>query len=396
MKIYIVGTGMDGEKTLNREAENAISEAKLLIGAKRILQPFKAYEKELFVSYDPREIAEKLNSCTYETAAVLMSGDCGFFSGAKKLFPLLEAHDVYIVAGISSAAYFCSKLGISYEKMKFISLHGRCSNIAANVKMSERCFFLLGGKITAAEVCRRLCDHGMGGVTVHIGTDLGYESESILTAKASEFTDIQVSGLVVLITENASYLRYVPSAISDDSFQRGDIPMTKSEVRCIVVSKLNIANDSVVWDIGCGTGSVSVEAAFRCIDGKVLSFDKKSESVRLTMQNARLFGLDNIEVIEGNCPEILADSQIPDKVFIGGSSGNMKGIFDIVHSKNPAAEIVVTAVSLETLHKAADCFEKFGTAPQIVQIAVTPTKKIGTHTMLQAQNPVFVISGRLS
>ena len=176
MKIYIVGTGMDGEKTLNREAENAISEAKLLIGAKRILQPFKAYEKELFVSYDPREIAEKLNSCTYETAAVLMSGDCGFFSGAKKLFPLLEAHDVYIVAGISSAAYFCSKLGISYEKMKFISLHGRCSNIAANVKMSERCFFLLGGKITAAEVCRRLCDHGMGGVTVHIGTDLGYES----------------------------------------------------------------------------------------------------------------------------------------------------------------------------------------------------------------------------
>ena len=113
MKIYIVGTGMDGEKTLNREAENAISEAKLLIGAKRILQPFKAYEKELFVSYDPREIAEKLNSCTYETAAVLMSGDCGFFSGAKKLFPLLEAHDVYIVAGISSAAYFCSKLGIS-------------------------------------------------------------------------------------------------------------------------------------------------------------------------------------------------------------------------------------------------------------------------------------------
>ena len=151
-----------------------------------------------------------------------------------------------------------------------------------------------------------------------------------------------------------------------------------------------------MWDIGCGTGSVSVEAAFRCIDGKVLSFDKKSESVRLTMQNARLFGLDNIEVIEGNCPEILADSQIPDKVFIGGSSGNMEGIFDIVHSKNPAAEIVVTAVSLETLHKAADCFEKFGTAPQIVQIAVTPTKKIGTHTMLQAQNPVFIISGRLS
>ena len=395
MKVYIVGIGMDGRKTLTKEAEKAVSEAGILIGAERMLRPFADLGKEMFTSYIPREIAEKADSCGYDTAAVLMSGDCGFFSGARKLLPLLEKHDVEVIAGISSASYFCSKLGLAYEKMKFVTLHGRASNIAVNVKMNEYCFFLLGGEVSPADVCRRLCEYGMGDVTVDIGADLGYESERIITGKASEFTDAQVSGLAVLITENSSFLRYLPSAIDDGRFIRGEIPMTKAEVRCIAVSKLDIAADSVVWDIGCGTGSVSVEAAFRCPDGKVLAFDKKPEAVGLTLENARSFGCDNIEAAEGRCPDILTDIPAPDKVFIGGTSGNMAGIFETVDRRNPQADIVVTAVSLETLQSAVSAFERFGAVPEIVQAAVTRTKKIGAHTMLQAQNPVFIISGRL-
>ena len=162
MKVYIVGTGVNGGDSLTKEAEAAIAEAELLIGAERMLSPFKDSGKELFCSYIPKDIAAKLRACDCGCAAVLMSGDCGFFSGAKKLLPLLEEHDVQIVAGISSAAYFCGKLGLSYEKMKFVTLHGHSSNIAINVKLNQLCFFLLGGDITAAEVCRRLCSYGMG------------------------------------------------------------------------------------------------------------------------------------------------------------------------------------------------------------------------------------------
>jgi len=396
MKVYIVGTGVDGRNTLTNEAEKAIDEAELLIGAERMLQPFQSMGEELFTSYMPQDIADKLASSSYGTVAVLLSGDCGFFSGAKKLLPLLDIYDVRIIPGISSVSYFCSRLGLSYENMKFVSLHGKAANIAVNVRLNERCFFLLGGDMTAADVCRELCSFGLSDVTVHIGAELGYDTETVTSGKAHEFVDSAPVRLVVMVTENSGALRCVPSAINDDDFVRGEIPITKSEVRCIAVSKLGIRTDSVVWDVGCGTGSVSVESAYRCPDGKVVSFDKKTEAAALTAKNAQLFSCDNIEVIEGSCPEVLEDAPTPDKVFIGGSSGNMNGIFDAVYVKNPFANIVVTAVSLETLNDAVSCFEKYGTAAEVVQIAVTRTKKLGSHTMLQAQNPVFIISGRLS
>lgn len=396
MKVYIVGIGMDGDKTITREAEAAINEAQLLIGAERMLSPFSQLGKEMFCSYLPKDIAAKISSCGYDCTAVLMSGDCGFFSGTKKLLPLLSRHDVKVIAGISSAVYFCSRLGLSYEQMKFVTLHGHSSNIAVNVRLNQLCFFLLGGEMTAAKVCRRLCDYGMGSVKVHIGADLGYPTERVISGKAADLTDCDAEGLAVMIAENPDALRHIPSAISDGEFQREKVPMTKSEVRCIAVAKLNICADSVVWDIGCGTGSVSVEAAYRCPDGRVIAIDKKAEAAELTQKNARLFGCDNIEVIEGECPQCLADVQAPDKVFIGGSSGNMGVIFAAVHAKNPKADMVVTAVSLETLSEAVSCFEKYGKAPEIVQIAVTRTEKLGSHTMLKAQNPVFIISGGLS
>ena len=126
MKVYIVGTGMNGRNTLTKEAEKAIDEAELLIGAERMLLPFQSMGKELFTSYIPQDIADKLGSCSYGTAAVLMSGDCGFFSGAKNLVPLLKScdgYDVDVIPGISSAVYLCAKAGVSYENMKSISLH---------------------------------------------------------------------------------------------------------------------------------------------------------------------------------------------------------------------------------------------------------------------------------
>ena len=138
MKIFIIGTGMDGSKTLTSEAEKAVGSADIIIGSERLIRPFAASDKDVYISYKPDEIAAKLNECGYSTAAVLMSGDCAFFSGTKNLLPLLKDHDVRIIAGISSVSYFCSHIGLSYENMKFITLHGRSSNIAVNVKLNEK------------------------------------------------------------------------------------------------------------------------------------------------------------------------------------------------------------------------------------------------------------------
>ena len=403
MKVFIVGIGTDGISTLTREAEKAVSESELIIGAERMVRRYEDSGKEIFINYDPEKITEKIKNSRAEKISVLMSGDCGFFSGAKKLVPMLENEvgcETEMIGGISSAVYFCAKTGISYENMKFISLHtydAVIGKIAVNVRMNEKCFFLLGGNYPAFFLCRRLCDYGLKDVKIYIGENLGYENEKIICGSAEELADYRGEKLAVLIAVNEDHIDYIPSGINDDEFIRDDkIPMTKSEVRCIAVSGLNIAHDSVCWDIGSGSGSVSVEAAFRCPDGKVCAFDRSSEAYRLTRENACKFGCDNIIAVKGECPDILEDAESPDKVFIGGSSGRLKEIFQCVYNKNPYADITVTAVSVETLGESVRLFEEYGGSFSVTQAAVTRTKRIGRHTMFNALNPVYIIKGTLN
>ncbi len=396
MKVYVIGTGMNGESTLTREAAAAIADSEVIIGAERMTAPYLSSGKTVLTTYKPTEIADYLNCSTASSAAVLLSGDTGFFSAAKRLLPLLEDHDVKTLCGISSAAYLCSLTGHSYEDMRFISLHGRSANIAINVRMNRYCFFLLGGEMTVGELCSRLCSYNLGGVRIFIGEDMGSDSEKITEGIASDFTSYENVSLCSLIVENPDCIKYIPSSMSDSAFIRGNVPMTKAVVRGSAVSSLEIERDSVCWDIGCGTGSVSVEMAFRCPAGTVYAFDKSAEAVELTKQNCMSHSCDNIIVREGVCPDLLEDVPAPDKVFIGGSSGNMLNIFRCITNKGSSPDIAVTAVSLETLEQACRCFEAFFYIYTVTQIAVTDTRKVGNHTMLTAQNPVFLIRGRKS
>ena len=394
MKVYLVGIGTDGSRTLTAEAKQAIDSSELLIGAGRMLAPFADTGKRSFCAYLPKDIRAILDREGPSAAAVLLSGDTGFFSGAAKLRQELAGFDTDTVCGISSPVYLCARAGLSYEDMKYVSLHGREGNIAVNVRMNEKCFFLLGGKYTAAEVCQRLCEYGIPDADIFIGERLGYTGEKITAGTARELRGIETDSLCSMIAVNPAPLRHIPSAIPDGDFVRTDIPMTKSAVRGNIVSGLDIEHDSVCWDIGCGTGSVSVEMAFRCPGGQVYAFDKNSAAVALTLENARHFGCDNITAAQAELPSLPDDIPTPDKVFIGGSSGSMRDILALIGERNPRADITVSAVSLETLSQASEAFAEQGFSCDITQLAVTETRKLGSHTMLRAQNPVFIIRGK--
>ena len=203
--VVIIGIGMDGKKTLTAEALSAIKNADILIGAKRMSEPFSSLGKPCFCSWKSDEIAEFLHNGKYENAAVLMSGDCGFYSGAEKLLRLTEDIECKVISGISSPVYFCSKIKKPWKNMKFVSLHGESSNIVRNVRRNELCFFLLGGDITPAKLCRRLCEYGMGETKLYIGENLAAENERIYTGKAADFIDIQLGKLTVAVTENPDF-----------------------------------------------------------------------------------------------------------------------------------------------------------------------------------------------
>ncbi|MGN1087443.1 MAG: precorrin-6y C5,15-methyltransferase (decarboxylating) subunit CbiE, partial [Porcipelethomonas sp.] len=185
-KIYIVGTGMDGDLTLTREGEEAIRNADLLIGAERMLKPFESIEKPCLCEYKSEIIADCIKKSEYEKFAVLMSGDCGFYSGAQKLLLLLNDMETEVICGISSPVYFCSKIKIPWQDMHFSSLHGRNANAARLVSRYEKNFFLLGGNLTVSQLCQKFCDYALENVTVFIGENLSTEKERIFSGNARD------------------------------------------------------------------------------------------------------------------------------------------------------------------------------------------------------------------
>ncbi len=392
-QVSIIGTGMNGKNSVTVPALEAINNADAVIGAKRMTTPFSDMDKPVLVSYDPAETSDFIEKTPYEKYAVLMSGDCGFFSGTEKLLPYLAGFHTEIICGITSPVYFSSKIKIPWSDWHFISLHGTDANIVRNIYAHEKTFFLLGGKITPSGICRMLCEYGLDDMEIYIGENLSYDNEKITHSCANELCDIQTTNLAVLLAVNKKYEKLKRIGIPDGEFIRSKVPMTKSEVRSVCISKLEIADNSICWDIGSGSGSVSVEMALQCTDGKVYSVDRSEDAISLIRQNLRKFGCDNIIPVHGCAENIVHKLPAPDCVFIGGSGGHLSKIIGMAYEKNPYAVIVITAVSLETLNKSSEAFEDMGISPEITQIAVTRTRKIGTHTMLTAENPIFIIKG---
>lgn len=168
--------------------------------------------------------------------------------------------------------------------------------------------------------------------------------------------------------------------------------MTKCEVRTISIAKLGLVKNSVIYDIGAGTGSVSVQMALNVPDGKVYAVEKKEEALSLIEANKRKFAADNLEIVKGTAPEVLGDLPGPTHAFIGGSSGNMKEILDWLFAANPQVKIVLNAISLETVSEVLEyCKGREERIQDIIQISVSKTKKVGKHHLLMGQNPITIM-----
>ena len=399
-QLYLVGIGMGTEKNRTVEAEQICQSADLLIGARRMLQSVKTEGKVVFESYKPDEIAAYLaEHPQYETAAVLLSGDIGFYSGAKKLYDAiertegLEQMEIYPVSGISSVVYFCGKLGVSWENVHLLSLHGRKQNLIDAVKYHEKVFVLCGEKDGISKICCKLKEYGLGDVKVAVGTDLSYEQERIVQGTAESLMKEDFAPLSVLLICNPDVKKRIGHGLDDDLFLRGKVPMTKSEVRSISLSKLRLHKDAVVWDVGAGTGSVSIEAASLAKDGVVYAIEKKDEAIDLLEQNKRKFGTDNLEIIKGLAPEALEGLPAPTHAFIGGSSGNLKEILEVLLEQNPRVRVVINAIALETVAEAMQCLKSMAfTDVDIAQVSVAKGKKLGSYEMMMGQNPVYIFS----
>ena len=169
--------------------------------------------------------------------------------------------------------------------------------------------------------------------------------------------------------------------------------MTKQEVRSAALAKLAVRPADTLWDVGAGTGSVSVELALAAPRGRVFAVECEQDACALIRENKQKFSAWNLQLVEGRAPQALADLPAPDGVFLGGTKGELDAIVGAALDKNPNARICVSAIALETLSAAAAALTARGLEAQITQIAVSRTRPAGRLHLLMANNPTFLITG---
>ncbi len=391
-RVTLCGIGMGTPDTRTLGMERAVREAECVIGARRMVESADIAGKAVRIAVAAADIAEIVQTGPWDRFAVLFSGDTGFYSGAKSLLELLPEAEIELLPGIGSLAYFCSRLRRPWEDVRAVSLHGRECDLVQEVRHHAAVFSLLGGSDGVNEALRRLTEAGLGAVRVSIGERLGYPEERILRGTAEELLGGSYDPLSVLLAENDAWgTDSTAYGLPDEAFDRDQVPMTKEEIRSISLSKLGLGERSVVWDVGAGSGSVSVECARVARAGRVYAVEKKESALALTARNVEKFGLRNVEIIPGAAPEALLDLPAPTHVFIGGSSGKMRPILDIVLEKNPAARIVVNAVTLETAAELTELSWEFETA-DIAYVQVSRPRIAGRYHLMTAQNGVYVFT----
>lgn len=407
-KVTIIGAGPGNPDLLSRAALDAIDIADVVIGAHRALVgidvPPDVVRCELVKTADI--VATLTDAASWQRAVVVMTGDVGLFSGARRLVEALSGDarvDVRIIPGISSASYLAARLARPWQDWRFASAHGVACDIVAEAERTGELFLVTSGGEDPSRLSGELVQAGFGDARVTVAERLSYPDERITCATASEIAGQTFDDLNVMLIEFAggagspanSRWPYASSGIPDELFIRGDVPMTKQEVRAVALAKLRLTATDTVWDVGAGTGSVSIEAALVARAGSVWAVERNVAGVQLIRENADAFGCGNVHAVPGVAPEVLAKLPVPDAVFVGGSAGELPSIVEAAFEKNSQVRLCVPCVTVETLTEACALlsgsrFKGF----EACQVSAARAENVGSHHLMKAQNPVFLVSAR--
>ena len=392
--ITLLGIGMGSRDTLTIQGEKALKGADLLIGASRMVEAVRMPHHQVFCEYKSEKILSYIKDHPeYEQVVIALSGDVGFYSGARKLLNML-GKDTEVICGISSVVYFMAKAGLSWDDAVLKSVHGKKENLIPLIKQNQKVFAILGTRDGVAQLSRELCAYGMEDVVLYVGENLSYENEKVFSKTAGELTAYEGDALSVVCAWNEKAVpAFATHGIWDREFLRGKAPMTKEEVRAVSLMKLALTEDSLCYDVGAGTGSVSVEMALRAKSGQVYAIEKKEEAAELIEENKKKFGAANLEIIRGTAPEAMRALPAPSHAFIGGSSGNLEEIIDLLLEKNPQVRMVINCITLETLSEALQVVKKYRFRDtDMVQLSVARSKEVGRYHMMMGENPIYILT----
>ncbi len=413
-EIYLIGMGPGSPAFLTAAVRERLLSMDAVAGAERTITVYReiggaACEGRILESFRTGEILSFIEALpeSCRRIGLLFTGALSVYSGARGMYTALREagypeNCIHSCAGLSSLDYFLDQLHEQRAAVEVLSLHGRAGRVLPLLARTGKLLCLLGKDSEAAEIAAELLEFGLPNTEMVLGSCLTYPEERILRGKPEDFLLLKVSPLSLL------YLRYVPGdaavdasdfrtfGIADERFFRGErVPMTKQSIRAAVLSRLPLPEEGVVYDIGAGSGSVSVELSLHMPRGRVLAFESEKAALAVLEENRRRFLCGNLSVVPGLAPETLPDPSLPEGrpelVFIGGSRGRLKEIVSAVLQRNPQCSIAVTAVSMETESEILALSEMLrdSHAVQMTMLSVTEIRRRGPYHMRAAENPVL-------
>ena len=395
-KIYLVGAGIKGWEGFSAKALNIIDQSDVLIGHQRhldIFQDFPGEKKELGDLSDLLTFLQR----TEKRVAILSSGDPTFFGISRFLLRNLPKERIEIFTNVTSMQYAFSRIKEPWDDAIFVSVHGRGMHVAVDkIIASEKACVLTDKVNSPSAIAHELIERGAEGYEAWLCEDLGMPSEKFTKTTVRGLLELTPSDLNILIlirTYEPNLIQYPLIGIDDEEFHTSKKLITKLEVRAVTLAKLQIQDDLVMWDIGAGSCSVSIEASNLMPNGRIFAVERNPQCIGFINENLKKFCTRNIRLIEAFAPDGLDDLPDPDRIFIGGAGGQLEEIIDAADKRlKPDGIIVLNAVTLDTLTKAVEFLEDHGYHVEAVCINIAKTRRLTEYKMFEAQNPVYVIS----
>lgn len=395
-KIYLVGAGIAGWEGFSAKALEVLNKAEVLIGHQRLLNIFPDFKGEKLVLDDLSLMLDFLKS-TEKRVAVLGSGDPNFFGVGRFLLRNLPKERIEIFPNVTSVQYAFARIKEPWDDAAFVSVHGRGIKSAIDrIIAAPKVAVLTDATNSPAAIARELIARGAEGYDAWLCEDLGMPGEKFTKTDVRGLVDMVASNLNILILIKAwepNLENYPVIGIHDEEFATIKKLITKEEVRAVTLGKLQLQDDLVMWDIGAGSGSVSIEAGNLMPNGKIFALEKNPQYLVFLRENLGKFAARNVMLIETFAPEGLDNLPDPDRVFIGGSGGLLEEIIEAVDKRlKPDGFIVLNAVTLDTLTKAVEFLEDHGYTVEVTCVNIAKTRGLTEYKMFEAHNPVYIIT----
>lgn len=397
-KVYLVGAGITGWEGFGSKAREVIAQADILLGHQRHLDIFPNFKGEKRELPGLPEVLEFLRR-SEKRVVILASGDPNFFGIARFLLRNLPKERIEIFPNVTSVQYAFAQIKEPWDDAIFVSVHGRgLKGTIDRIVAAEKAAVLTDGTNTPAVIAAELLYRGAEGYVVWLCESLGLPDEKFTRTDVKGLLELPAAPLNIVIfikVWEPTLQQYPILGIQDDEFASVKKMITKQEVRAVTLAKLALQDDLILWDIGAGSGSVCIEASNLIPNGKLFAIEKNPQALLHLRDNLKKFSARNVHLVEAYAPEGLEELPDPDRVFLGGSGGNLEEIINLVDKRLKAEGVIVlNAVTLDTLTKAIEFFEDHGYLLEIVTINVARTRNLSEYRMFEAQNPVYIITAR--